>query len=193
MKIFIRLLFLLLSTSSIIAQENTNQQNTLQVQFDAIYRTSSSYQDYKVIRKTRFQKLKTDVLDSIKELKNVIQEKEKLILTTSAEKNKLKTEIEQVQGNLDNAISKDNTVNILGINLSKSLYNIIVWGLIFTLLIGLLFFIYRFNNSNVLTRQAKDSLADVEFEFEQHRKKALEREQKVRRQLQDEINKQRGA
>jgi len=31
----------------------------------------------------------------------------------------------------------------------------------------------------------------LELEFEEHRRNALEREQKVRRQLQDEINKQK--
>ena len=39
-----------------------------------------------------------------------------------------------------------------------------------------------------------DPIADkkeVEEEYDEHRKKALEREQKVRRQLQDEINKQK--
>jgi predicted dithiol-disulfide oxidoreductase (DUF899 family) len=34
---------------------------------------------------------------------------------------------------------------------------------------------------------------DVEQEYEQHRKKTLVREQKLRRKLQDEINKQRNS
>ena len=38
----------------------------------------------------------------------------------------------------------------------------------------------------------QNNLLDVEQEFEQHRKKSLEREQKLRRQLQDEVNKHRG-
>ena len=43
-----------------------------------------------------------------------------------------------------------------------------------------------------VTKAAKKSLEDTELEFEEHRRVALEREQKVRRQLQDEINKQKG-
>ncbi|MEX0314527.1 MAG: tRNA (guanine-N1)-methyltransferase, partial [Allomuricauda sp.] len=57
------------------------------------------------------------------------------------------------------------------------------------LLLFLLLFIYRFRNSNVLTSQAKEALADLEKEFEEHRRRALEREQKISRQLQDELNK----
>jgi hypothetical protein len=40
-----------------------------------------------------------------------------------------------------------------------------------------------------VTKEAKRKLEDIETEFEDHRRIALEREQKVRRQLQDEINK----
>jgi len=57
------------------------------------------------------------------------------------------------------------------------------------LLALLLFFIYKYKNSNSITRDVNMSLSEIEGEFEEHRKVALEREQKVRRQLQDELNK----
>jgi hypothetical protein len=66
-----------------------------------------------------------------------------------------------------------------------------MWSIIGALLALLIFFVYKFNNSNVVTKEAKLALAEMEEEFEEHRKVALEREQKVRRQLQDEINKQK--
>ena len=59
------------------------------------------------------------------------------------------------------------------------------------MLLGLSYFIFKFLRSNVLTKEAKNNLIDVEQEFEQHRKNTLQREQKLRRQLQDEINKHR--
>ncbi|GAL80099.1 hypothetical protein JCM19274_3669 [Algibacter lectus] len=82
---------------------------------------------------------------------------------------------------------------MFGLQMSKSSYNVLMWSIIGGLLAFLLFFIYKFNNSNAITRAAKKSLAETEEEFEEHRKTALEREQKVRRQLQDEINKQKKA
>ena len=57
----------------------------------------------------------------------------------------------------------------------------------------LLFFIYKYRNSNAITKQSNKSLAEIEEEFEEHRRNALEREQKVRRQLQDMINEQKKA
>ena len=52
---------LLASISS--AQETVLEDNSLSGQFDKIYRTSTSYQKYKVISKENFLQLKQGVLD----------------------------------------------------------------------------------------------------------------------------------
>ncbi|MEM9868666.1 MAG: tRNA (guanine-N1)-methyltransferase, partial [Bacteroidota bacterium] len=65
------------------------------------------------------------------------------------------------------------------------------WGIIAILTLLLFLFIYKFRNSNFLTQQAKTALADLEKEYEDHRRRALEREQKISRRLQDELNKQK--
>ncbi|MDP4989114.1 MAG: hypothetical protein NWP54_03060, partial [Polaribacter sp.] len=103
----------------------------------------------------------------------------------------LNESINKTQLELENALSKKDTISFLGIPLSKLAYNLILWTIIIGLSGGLGFFIFKFFRSNVLTKQAQENLITVEEEFEAHRKKALEREQKLRRQLQDEINKHR--
>lgn len=67
-----------------------------------------------------------------------------------------------------------------------------MWSVIAVLFALLLFFIYRFKNSNAVTITTKESLENLENEFKEHRTFALEREQKVMRQLQDERNKHKG-
>ena len=83
-------------------------------------------------------------------------------------------------------------MSLLGLQMSKTSYNILMWTIIGGLLTLLLIFIFKFKNSNSVTKAAKKALAETEEEFEEHRRSALEREQKVRRQLQDELNKQKG-
>ena len=80
---------------------------------------------------------------------------------------------------------------LFGMQMSKTSYNVLMWSIIGGLLALLIFFIYKFKNSNAITRKANHDLAEIEEEFNEHRRTALEREQKVRRQLQDEINKQK--
>lgn len=63
---------------------------------------------------------------------------------------------------------------------------------IILLIIMLSYFIYQFKSSYRITSLAKENLLEVENELAIYKKKSLEREQKLRRQLQDEVNKQRG-
>ncbi|MEN8776632.1 MAG: hypothetical protein ABF263_05435 [Polaribacter sp.] len=173
------------------AQENNTQKNTLNGQFNEIYKTSNSYQTYKVISKNKFLELNQNVLDSLKELKNSIVEKNKQL---SEKVNTIKTTQENLtltQIALHKAKEKENAISLFGLQLNKLTYNLILWSIILGLLLALLYYIFRFNRSNILTKKAQSSLLDVEHEFDKHRKKFLEREQKLRRQLQDEINKQR--
>lgn len=173
------------------AQENNTQKNTLNGQFNEIYKTSNSYQTYKVISKNKFLELNQNVLDSLKELKNSIVEKNKQL---SEKGNTIKTTQENltsIQIALHKAKEKENSISLFGLQLNKLTYNLILWSIILGLLLALLYYIFRFNRSNILTKKAQSSLLDVEYEFDKHRKKFLEREQKLRRQLQDEINKQR--
>lgn len=184
-------LSLLLFVSITFSQEKPAESNALKDQFDKIYRTSTSYKEYKVIGKERFQQLKLDVLDSIKSHKDIIRSEETRYLKEKENTKVLQEKLTKTIAERDNALVKENSILLFGMPLPKTSYNLILWSIITLLLIGLLYFIFKFYKSNILTKEAQNNLADVEEEFNMHRKKSLEREQKLRRQLQDEINKQR--
>lgn len=184
-------LSLLLFVSITFSQEKPAESNALKDQFDKIYRTSTSYKEYKVIGKERFQQLKLDVLDSIKSHKDIIRSEETRYLKEKENTKVLQEKLTKTIEERDNALVKENSILLFGMPLPKTSYNLILWSIITLLLIGLLYFIFKFFKSNILTKEAQNNLADVEEEFNMHRKKSLEREQKLRRQLQDEINKQR--
>ncbi len=192
MKSLYPLLIIFFMSISVSSQETAKDTLTLPEQFDKIYRTSSSYQEYKVIRKTRYQKLKANVSDSLNTLKKELESKKQLISSQKDSLQNIKKINTILETDLKLLISEKNSIHFLGIQFSKSTYNMIVWILIGILIITLLYFIYQFKNSFVITSKAKNDLEDVEQEFAIHKKKSLEKEQKLRRQLQDEINKQRG-
>ena len=173
------------------AQENTV--NSIENQFDNIYRTSSTYQNYKVISRDRFNTLKSSVLDSLKVYSTSLSAKEKTITAKGLEIESLKKELAETNIKLEEAISKGNSFSFLGVEIAKGTYNLMVWALVGVLLAGLIHFIYQFAKSNTTTKTALTDLEEVENEFEAHRKRTLEREQKLRRQLHDEINKNRNS
>ena len=76
-------------------------------------------------------------------------------------------------------------------HICQNLFKTIMLSIIGGLVLFLLFFISKFKQSISVTKQTKSNLKEVEDEYEEHRKKALEREQKVMRRLQDELNKQK--
>lgn len=185
--------FLILTASFSFSQEITEEPNSIENQFDKIYRTSTSYQVYKVISKKAYQGLKVNVLDSLNSSKKIILEKERLLKEEKNTIEETKKLLSKTQLDLETANQKENSISLFGLQLSKISYNLLLWGIIILLLLGLSYFIFKFIKSNVLTKEAKNNLIDVEAEFELHRKKSLIREQKLRRQLQDEINKQRNS
>lgn len=191
MKLHILLTAILLSSVSLAQETVIEDNNSIKNQFDKIYRTSTTYQVYKVISKDGYQRLKLNVLDSLKSSKKIISKKESLLLSEISSSKETKTLLAETKLELETALKKENSISLLGISLSKTTYNLTLWSVIVALLLGLSYFIFKFTRSNVLTKEAQNNLIDVEQEFEQHRKKTLEREQKLRRQLQDEINKQR--
>lgn len=178
---------------SVFSQETITESNSIESQFDKIYRTSTSYQVYKVISKERYQKLKLNVLDSLKSSKKAFNTKDQLLKTEIANIKEVKKNLSNTQAALSEAIKKEESIALFGIQLSKTTYNLILWSIITILILALIYFIFKFFRSNVLTKEAQNNLINVEQEFEIHRKKSLEREQKLRRQLQDEINKQRNS
>ncbi len=166
---------------------------TIDSQFEYLYKRSGNYnaegKRYEVVRLINLNKLRQNVLDSINEFNKNTAELKATIATHEASIAALNNQLADTKNNLTTVTEEKDSISLLGAMVSKSTYNFILWTIIIGLLLLLLLFIYRFRNSNYLTQEAKTKLADLELEYENHRRRALEREQKISRQLQDEINK----
>ncbi len=166
-------------------------EGSIENQFEYVFKKSGNYQEYEVVKRTWLIKLRNNVIDSLnaayannKSLQATINNQKKEIASLQAQ---LKTTTD----NLNTVTEEKDSISFFGSLWSKAAYKSLMWSIIAILTILLLFFIYKFRNSNIITQEARNSLAELEAEYEEHRRRALEREQKVRRQLQDEINKQK--
>ena len=190
---------LVLSLTFGYAQENTEENvvedNSIKGQFETLIRKSGNYRAqgkrYEVVRVLELEALQNNVLDSIKNASSTITSLRATIEKNETEITSLNARLGETSSNLENITEEKDSIQFLGALMPKGTYKLIVWSIIFALIIFLAFFIYKFKNSNALTIQAKDALAELETEYEQHRRRALEREQKISRKLQDEINKNR--
>lgn len=157
---------------------------TIEEQFDVLIKNSFPYENFKNIRDNlpRFRK---NTLDSLHALQNQITEQQ----TTTENQ---KTTIDSLQTSLASmkeTISQSDNISFLGMSVEKGTYNLIVWSIIVVLIILLSFFIQRYKSNFRIAKESKDAADEIREEFDQHRKKAMEREQKLKRDLQDELNK----
>ncbi|MDB4496137.1 hypothetical protein N9254_01580 [Flavobacteriaceae bacterium] len=180
---------LFIFTSSFSQQKDNS---SIKGKFNLIYNTSSSYKEFKVIRKSRFVNLRDQVSDSVKLLNNELNLKEEKINTLEQDLNNINKILLKNIAEKTAAIRLQNSILFFGMALDKSSYKIMVWMTIILLIVLLCYFIFKYKNSYLIILAAKEDLLEAENELVKFKKKSIESDQKLRRQLQDEINKQKG-
>jgi hypothetical protein len=206
MKLFKTLFFSLFALIVFTAHSQTTDETeelslssgSIDSQFEYIFRKSGNFkgtngQRYEAVKQTWLLTLKANVLDSLKTTYQNLDNLEATVVSQAKEIEDLKLNLSNTQTKLDNTIAEKDSMQLFGMQMTKPNYSLILWSFIGMLSALLLFFIYKYRNSNAITKQAKLTLAETEEEFEEHRRVALEREQKVRRQLQDMINEQKNS
>jgi len=184
-------LSLIFTTHFLSAQEENNEEdNTINSQFDEVIESSNNYQDYKVVKRYKLTQLQKNTVNRIESLKEEIVTSNKTIEEQKLKIENLKAELNNTQNNLNQVTEEKDQISFFGIATDKGTYQTIMWVIVFALVLILVFFIYKYKQSNVLTKEAKKNLAENEAEFDEYRKKSLEKQQKLGRQLQDEKNKQ---
>ena len=187
------LVLLLLMNLSTHAQATKKYIDTGSVnnQFDYLIDKSYRYKNFKNVDLSWLNKLKANVADSLNATHIEIQNANGII-------QKQKNTIDNLKSSLDDSTNKISalegeiqSISLLGIQFKKAAFKTILFTIIGALAFLLVVFMGKYKRSNQVTKETKDNLKEVEEEFEIHRKRALEREQKVMRKLQDELNKQK--
>jgi hypothetical protein len=130
-------------------------------------------------------KFHSHLLDSVNKLKTELTIAKQQVTTIINENNALKSEVIQ---NEEMLLKKD-SISFLGIPMSKVGYKSIMWILVTLLSAGLGYYVYKYKNSHVLTKEALLRYEELDEEFKESRSRALEREQLLNRKLFDEQKK----
>jgi hypothetical protein len=177
-----------LSFSQNTEYEEQDQQPSAVKDLETVVDESNDYQQYKVVEKveinTAINKVFTafDVLSNdISSLKDSIQSQDKQIQSLNTEVSDLNEELSGLQNEKDEIV-------FLGMSLTKSSYETITWSTLAVLIILLFLFIFKYNRSNLLTKEAKQNLKNLDADFESYKRISLEKQQKLGRELQDEKN-----
>ena len=178
-------------TTSIFSQSNNKLIDTGSVknQFEYLIDESNNFQDFKVVRATWLLKLKSNVLDSILASKKKTMDNYGTINSQKLLIDSLNIKLTESENVISGLKNEKDSISIFGMQFEKSVFKTLISLIVIGLIIALLFFITKFKQSNTITKQSKLALKHTEEEFAIYKEKALEREQKAMRRLQDELNK----
>ena len=182
MKFFTKIslvLVLLFNSQTTVAQQQPQDEadilslnsGNIDSQFEYIFIKSGNFkgtngQKYEAVKFSSLLTLKANVLDSLKTTYAKLDSSQKIVNNQAKEIDGLKTQLQNTKTNLEETNSEKDNMALLGMQMSKGSYNILMWSVIAGLLALLLVFIYKFKGSNTLTKEAKFRLDEIETEFE---------------------------
>jgi preprotein translocase subunit SecF len=169
------------SEKSVLDTGNVEQQ------LEFIISKSTTYDQYKVIKITSVNKVKSNVLDTIKSIRSNFNASEQMVLSKQAQVDSLTSALENTQTQLDQTIKEKNSVSFMGLQLSKAAYKSTIFFIIVSLASLLVILFLAFRRSNAVTVHTKHELEALTDEFEAHKKRAREREEQLARKHLDEI------
>ena len=171
-----------------VAQDSS--ETTIDEKFTELITNSNNFKGYKVVDTRELTTLQNLTSKRIAELKEEIAANKEAALAFKQKIATLNSDLETMEAQLEKVSAEKDAITFLGMPFSKAGYQTTMWGIVGILVLALALFIVRFKQSNVHTLEARKNLADLEKEFDAYRSKALEKEQRLGRLLQDEKNKQ---
>lgn len=183
------ILFFTFSATAQEIEESEESENPVEDEFTRIIEGSNDYQGYKVVDYNDLVKLKQNTANFISNLNNEIVTQNNTIDQQQKEITQLKNNLESTQDNLKQVTAEKDAITFLGMPFSKGTYMALMWGIVAILILFLLFFIFQFKKGHVQTTEARNNLIATDKEFDEYKAKALVKEQRLGRLLQDERNK----
>jgi uncharacterized protein YoxC len=152
-------------------------------------RTRTSADGYKMIAGYRLDQLWKSVGDTLRKERTERKGLQQKLTDQEKTVSYLKTEISGKEASLNEHTNKVNEIRFLGIPFEKGTYHIIVWSVIAVLAIALIIVIARSGKSISEAKHRSQLYNEISDEYQAYKSKAVEKERKLARELQDERNK----
>ena len=166
--------------------------NPLKEQLKYLEGRTIIYENYRAIREDMFQKLKSNVNDSLSAADKKIAGLKKTASELNLSLDSLRANLQLTKTSLEEMTRTKNSLKVIGLNVNKDTYNGIMWtilgGLVALLLIG--FLVFQRNLST--TSNTKKEFQELKNEFEAYRKTTREAREKLTMDHFNEIKRLKG-
>lgn len=170
-------------------QEAWKAEKDIKKQFEVMKENLKFYGGYYLLTEEQLQDYYKSVEDSSKELKALIAIDRATIAQQKSEIDKLSKQLTEVQANLDASLSREDSIMSFWGQTSKTTFATVMYTIVFVLIAVAAFVFLLFVRSNKITVEARAKFDELEAEFESQKKRSLDKEMKLNRELQTERNK----
>ncbi len=185
-------IFLVFVSPSLFAQQPVEPVNEQSLKLNERYLQmkvkSQTYGDYKVIKEVILDGFWKTTTDSVKKAKSLLSEARESNTLLQAQLQSVQSEMKRKDQTIEDLTHAGTHINVLGLDLHKGVF--VSFALL--TIIGLLVFLGLISGRLKMIYQAmKDKMETVTIlsqEFETYKRKALEKQMKLSRELQDERN-----
>lgn len=190
MKKYIAVLIFCLVGTVASAQIETEQfdEMTLNEQFNEIKSQSETFKNYKVIKETGLDAFWKSVMDSVRLKEQRIAETADIIENQEKQIAELKSTITQKDLLLEEKEFAGTHISVLGMEFSKEGYKMFNLIIISILLLAMAVLIFKYKDNNRVAKKKSNDFNRLESEFEEYKRNALEKQMKLRRDLQTATN-----
>jgi hypothetical protein len=171
------------------AEALAKDNKSLQERYFLLKTKSQTFKDYKVIKETVFDGMWTVISDSLKASKQRLTDARRKIAELDTSVSQIKLQLQAKQASMQEVEHASTHITVLGIDFTKGVF-ITMTTIVF---LGLLAFIgilvARLKIIHKSYREKADTVSELSNEYEDFKRKAMDKQTKLSRELQDERNK----
>ena len=183
--ILISIMTMILSLPS-VAQKDINawkEENNLEKQYDVFKENLNFWNGNYFLNETQLNQFFGALRDSVGVLENEIEEKANRINALENRMDSINNKLANTQAELDTSVENQNAITVMGMQLEKGVYTLIISLIILGLLVILAVVFLLYKRSNTVTVRTRRDYDELKQEFETHKKNALERYTKINTEL----------
>jgi hypothetical protein len=165
------------------------QRATLDERFLIMKNKSQKYGDYKVIKENVLDGVWRISRDSMRTQKAMVKEKEATIASLQSQLQNAQATLQQKEASMAELIDASTHISVLGINFEKKTFAAIFFALVIGLVLAIGVLTGKLKSMYSAIKEKIDLVNATTFEFEEYKHKALDKQTKLSRELQNERNK----
>jgi hypothetical protein len=166
--------------------------NTIKAQINFIEERARIYENYRAVREDMFQKIKTNVIDTLSADKNRITVLNNLISALNLTSDSLNILLKTTKASLEEITETKNDIRVFGRDINKATYNSIVWTIIVCLIVVLAIGFLAFKRVLFLNISTGKDLKELKVEFEAYRQSSRIAREKIEMDHFNELKRLKG-